>query len=473
MKSADWMSIDMAMWKKMVVCGAVALVGCSDDNSTTGTTGTTVGDMGVPCDNAPATLAVSANVTTDTTWCTGQTVTLTARTYVTNGATLTIQPGVTVKGLPGTALVVARGAHIEANGTAAQPIVMTSNSTAGTRLPGDWGGLVLFGSAPTNQGPDLVFEGLTDMADNRYGGTDDAWSCGHLSYVRVEFAGQEFATGKEFNGITVAGCGSGTTLSHIQVHRGADDGIEFFGGSAKADHIVLTGSDDDALDWDFGWHGTLQYLIAHQLGTIGDSGIEADNNAVGSVAVGPRSEPTIYNATFLGGGAGAAKSQKIQLRRATGGLLNNSIFQGFRGGLLVEPPTTTNEPNYSTTIWPDHLVFAGSYFADINIAATTSTATGDLPLVNGNPDTSVRQDFPLLANIEDAARQNTIAGTGVTYVTPGSDTAPNYVPATGTVAVTGVTVPAGFDAAGASFAGAVEPGATSPWYAGWTSFPAN
>ncbi len=74
--------------------------------------------------------------------------------YVANGATLTISAGTKIVGdttALGSALFVLRGARIVANGSESQPIVFTSQRSAGTRSPGDWGGLVLVGNARNNQ----------------------------------------------------------------------------------------------------------------------------------------------------------------------------------------------------------------------------------------------------------------------------------------------------------------------------------
>jgi hypothetical protein len=195
------------------------------------------------------------------------------------------------------ALIVSRGSQLEAVGTAALPIVFTSGNAVGDRITGDWAGVALLGNATLNNGTDTAgvftdnLEGV-DPTDARgiYGGNNDASSCGHLEYVRIEFGGDEFSTDNELNGLTLAGCGSGTTLSHIQVHRGKDDGIEFFGGTAGMDHVVISGASDDSLDWDQGWRGNVQFLVVHQFEGIGDAGFEADNYGSMELAT-PRSNP--------------------------------------------------------------------------------------------------------------------------------------------------------------------------------------
>lgn len=479
----------MNHWKKMLCVGVVAAssVGCGGTSVTgsTGTTGTTSdagSDANVdPCSVAPAAQTVGTNITTDTTWCANTTVTLSARIYVENDANLTIQPGVTVKGMNGSALVVTRHGHLSALGTVSSPIVMTSSLPAGSRSRGDWGGLVFFGRAPNNAGTDVTFEGLFDEERNKYGGTDAAWDCGQLAYVRVEFAGQVFAPNKEFNGITYASCGTATNASYVQIHNGADDGIEFFGGSANVDHAVITGADDDGLDYDNGWNGHIQYYIVQHTAAVGDNAIEADNNASGTTAT-PRSQPRLYNVSFFGN---TMKSRKITIRRASLGLIHNAIFQDFGGGLQVEPPLTTNESSLTFAAnWPSTLVFQNSYFATSPVGATVLTNSGDVPQLDPNcvpsvgvtcpKDTSIQGTFDQLTLVSAAARNNTLNAPAL--VTIGSDSTPNFCPAAGTVAVVGATAPtnwASFDSAGLAFAGACAPGTTpaNAWYAGWTSFP--
>ena len=92
------------------------------------------------------------------------------------------------------------------------------------------------------------------------------------------------------------GVGAGTEVDYVQVHNNLDDGIEFFGGTVNAKHVVLTGNADDALDWTDGWQGSIQYLVIDQAGDAGDNGIEADNRE-GDENATPRSQPKIANMT--------------------------------------------------------------------------------------------------------------------------------------------------------------------------------
>ncbi|MEO6038728.1 MAG: Ig-like domain-containing protein, partial [Saprospiraceae bacterium] len=53
-------------------------------------------------------------------------------------------------------------------------------------------------------------------------------------------------------------------MHHVQVNRGDDDGMEWFGGAINADHLVVTNETDDSYDIDHGYSGTIDYMIAIQ-----------------------------------------------------------------------------------------------------------------------------------------------------------------------------------------------------------------
>ncbi|MBA2356109.1 MAG: hypothetical protein H0V80_15775, partial [Acidobacteria bacterium] len=194
--------------------------------------------------------------------------------FVESGGVLNIQAGTSVAGELATlgTLIVSRGGRINATGTATQPVVFTSDQAVGNRNRGDWGGLIINGRAPLNVPGGVAFgEGDT----GEYGGTDPNDNSGILRYVRVEFAGIEFSPDNELNGIAFQGVGRGTSVDYVHVKMNRDDGVEFFGGTVDARHVVLTGIRDDNLDWTFGWTGRVQYLVAQQRGDDADHGIEA------------------------------------------------------------------------------------------------------------------------------------------------------------------------------------------------------
>ncbi|UOQ65881.1 hypothetical protein [Hymenobacter volaticus] len=180
------------------------------------------------CPAAPAPTVLSGNLTTQT--LSRNTIyLLQGFVYVPNGVTLTIEPGTIIKGdkVSKGSLIVQRGGRLIADGTPTQPIVFTSNQPAGSRAAGDWGGIILCGSAPQNLPGDPTIEG-GPVAN--FGGTNAADNSGILRYVRIEFPGVEFVANNEINGLTLGGVGSGTIIDYVQVSYSGDDSYEWFGG---------------------------------------------------------------------------------------------------------------------------------------------------------------------------------------------------------------------------------------------------
>jgi hypothetical protein len=303
---------------------------------------------------------VSTNVTSDTTWTADDLWYLETAIFVDNGATLTIEPGTTIMGDTegkGT-LIVAQDAMIMAEGTAMQPIIMTSPQELGSRAPQDWGGLILNGRATINVDGGIS-EGEGDTGE--FGGginPDDTDNSGNLAYVRVEFAGIEFSPDNELNGIAFQGTGDGGTYHHIQVHYNQDDGVEFFGGTSATKYVLLTGIGDDSMDWTMGWRGKAQFVVAVQEPSVrADQGFECDNLGSNNVAT-PIADPEIYNVTAIGGaGRGSRSDQGVLLREGTGGKLHNFIVWGFHEwGLNVDDEATFNQANGTSP----NLTFANS-----------------------------------------------------------------------------------------------------------------
>ena len=221
--------------------------------------------------------------------------------YIADGSELTIEPGTIIKGDKDTkaALIVERGGKLYAKGTAASPIVFTSEQAKGNRRPGDWGGVILCGKAENNQ-KEMQIEG---GPRTKHGGNDNADNSGILSYVRIEFAGYPFQTDKEINGLTFGSVGSGTQIDHIQVSYSNDDSYEWFGGDVNCKYLIAYHGWDDDFDTDNGFSGKVQFGLAVRDPRIADAsqsnGFESDNCADGS-AVSPYTTATFSNITFIG-----------------------------------------------------------------------------------------------------------------------------------------------------------------------------
>ena len=199
------------------------------------------------------------------------------------------------------------------------------------------------GRAHTNKGTGT----LSEIGGYPYGsGTstaNDTDNSGTMRYVRLECAGYAFTEETEANGLTLYGVGSGTTIDHIQVYRGADDGIEFFGGSVNVKYILITDCEDDSFDWTEGWNGKAQFLVADQRGTSGaaDDGdclIEADNNGDDNEAT-PFAHPILANLTLIGNNSQNG-TRGIRLREGTQAEIYNAIVTGKPRSLTVESQLT-------------------------------------------------------------------------------------------------------------------------------------
>lgn len=289
----------------------------------------------------------------------------------TDETVLTIEPGVTVYGGDGSFLLIQRGSKIMADGTAQEPIVLTSAKNAGSRGASDWGGLVINGRAPINNGG-TAGEADGEAGTGTYGGTMASDNSGVLRYVRIEFAGNKVDAENELNGIAFQGVGSGTTVEYIQTHMTSDDGIEFFGGTVNVKHVVITASDDDSMDWTGGWSGNAQFVVAEQLAASGpeaERGIEADNFELDHSAT-PFSSPTLSNVTFMGRSGNTA--QGMEFRRGTRIKLYNAIVTGFGGPCIRLSDEQTAAHVADGTSEANYLVL------DCGGGATGSTAAADL-----------------------------------------------------------------------------------------------
>lgn len=369
-------------------------------------------------------------------------------------ATITIEAGTQILAAKGTFanLLITRGSKIMANGTADAPIVFSSDDT-GYDGSGEWGGLIIHGYGlhneceyvgvgPTPPAADVACNVDAEGESGLAGGHDNTDDSGVLNYVVVTEGGFEFAVGNEINGISMVGVGSGTEIDYVQVNNNADDGVEFFGGAVSAKHLVLTGNQDESIDWDEGWSGSIQYALVIQ-NENSDHGIEADTE--GSTTF--LSAPTLMNLTFLAAGDGA--EQLARMKASTGGFIFNSVFDTVTGdpievcvrmeGTGVENNATSGALDF-TNIVHNCTEFAqldgvtSALLDDASISAVTST------LVDTSTYASAAAEATGLTAVDLTA-----------YAAEHPDNQAD---------------PAFFDAT--TYSGAVEPGAATLWWFGWT-----
>lgn len=378
---------------------------------------------------------ITGNITEDQTLTAADNWMLSGGVFVTSGATLTIEAGTTVHAAnDGTTpfLSIAQGAKINACGTADSPIVFTP--VADSPTPGSWGGIILNGYAPINTGTTAEGEGGTGI----YGGNDASDNSGTMCYVRVEYAGKILGTDNELNGFSFNGCGSGTTLHHLQAYKGSDDGFEFFGGTVSLKYAISSGNQDDSFDWTHGWSGNGQFWVVNQDAGGGDRGIEADNNGDDNTAA-PYSDPKIANVTLVGVNDGDDSNQGLKLREGTKGNFMNFVVTGFpKRGCQVEHDVTLGNMDGGS------LTFKNSIVDNVDPFKFT---------------TSAGEDATGIANFEDGGNGNATATDGslVGFLS-------GYVGTTATGAGDPTTWGTWFE--NAAYVGAVDAG--SDWTAGWT-----
>ena len=227
---------------------------------------------------------------------------LTGTLTVPDGVTLTIPAGTTIRAQKGfdKYIIVAQGGKIEARGTATQPIVFTADDESAA-ASGYWGGLIINGKAPISGGGTSAAEVDNDQM---YGGTDEADNSGTIQYVKLLYTGARSSADVEHNGLTLNGVGNGTTIDHIYILEGADDAIEFFGGSVNVDNLLAVNCDDDMFDFTQGYSGKLSncYGVWEEGFTSSEEdprGVEADGNLDGNHSEHtPQSDFTIENMTI-------------------------------------------------------------------------------------------------------------------------------------------------------------------------------
>jgi hypothetical protein len=264
--------------------------------------------------------------------------------FVKAPATLTIEAGTVIKGDQASkgSLIIEQGAKIMAQGTAQKPIVFTSAKPKGSRAAGDWGGIIILGKAPVNQGANAMIEGGVQRS---YGGSDVNDNSGVLKYVRIEYSGVAFQPDNEINGLTLGGVGAGTTIDYVQVSFNGDDAYEFFGGTVNAKHLIAYKTVDDMFDTDNGFSGKLQFLVGLSNPAVADAsgsnGFESDNDANGTDAT-PKTSAVFSNVSLFGPLANSTTTASSNFKRAMHVRRNssisvyNSVFAGWPEGLLLD-----------------------------------------------------------------------------------------------------------------------------------------
>lgn len=351
----------------------------------------------------PTGTTLTGNITANATLTSGSSYKLSGGLHVKAGNTLTIEPGVTVVAVDDDApdyILIEQGAKIDAQGTASNPIVMTSE----LKKSGAWGGIHICGRAHTNAGEGV----LSEIGNAPYGGSDDSDNSGTLRYIRLEYTGFALDEEHEANGISFYGVGNGTTVEYVQAYKGSDDGFEFFGGSVNVKHMVVTDCTDDSFDWTEGWNGRGQFLVAYQSGEEEcDCLMECDNNGNNFDAT-PVAHPILSNLTLVGDNS-ANNTRGIRLRAGTQAEIYNSIITGKAKCITLETEQT-EQALLSGTSKLQHIAMSSDldsensiYTAEMFAAATGNSTDYVNALANdyvGTISGGVTPDDPFFTRVD-------------------------------------------------------------------------
>lgn len=293
--------------------------------------------------------------------------------FVNPDQTLTIKPGTVIRAKTGqgenaSALIVARGAKIIAEGTKAEPIIFTVEGddlegSVPIETRGLWGGVIILGNAQLNsEFNESKIEGIP-ISETRgiYGGSVNNDNSGILKYVSIRHGGTNIGEGNEINGLTLGGVGSGTTIEYVEVISNKDDGFEFFGGTVNCKYLASAFCGDDAFDFDEGYRGKGQFWLAIQAPSLGDHLAEHDGGT-DPVYGEPFCIPEIYNATYIGNGQ-LNSTNLMTFADNAGGKYYNSIFINQINGIKVEYLSGFNDSYHQFE--NNNLIFENNIFYDI------------------------------------------------------------------------------------------------------------
>ncbi|MES0874361.1 hypothetical protein [Sinimarinibacterium thermocellulolyticum] len=368
-----------------------------------------------------------------------------------NRVTLTIPAGTHVRGLDDGALIVTRAGRIDARGTATNPITFSSARDENFDGVGEWGGVVIqgwargFGLGGTGDctgGTRSYCNVRGEGGVGRWGGNDDADDSGVFTYVRIAEGGLIESADSEVNGLTLQGVGHGTEIHHIQIHNNQDDGVEWFGGTVNVTHLLLTGNDDDAIDYDEGWRGNVQYALVIQQPSIQAAGndprgIEAGSDDDKYV---PQTSGALANLTIIGIAGNQTNEAGLRLRGASKTRLYNSAVTGFTAQCARIQDADIDGSGPGTTTAETFAAFTNVLGSD----CATVYATGS----NRHPPQE--GDITFLTNIDFDAN--------FAITNPEAQVMP--------MAMAPVDNGSGFAFEQTDYIGAVKPGQT-PWWQGW------
>lgn len=337
--------------KKIMTMAAISIgllaTSCSDDNSI---------EPIDPSDDSgqipSGDIELKGSVQEDRTLDASKTYSLTGVLSIEAGATLTIPAGTQIVADSDTDesdatnvyIVVQKGAQIDIQGTSSSPVVMRSAS----REAGTWGGLIIAGNAPTAAGTNAIAE----VGGIIYGGADESDDSGSINYLVLSDAGAAINAESQFNGLSLYAVGSETSIQNVALVNGADDGVEFFGGTVSVSNLYLENNEDDSVDWTEGWSGSLDNVyVKHTIENF-STAIEADKE---------NGNPIITNFTAVSTTGGVA----LQFKSVSGATITGLSLSGYETAIDI---TDDNRTDLSGIIIDGNVVdVTASYNAEATV----------------------------------------------------------------------------------------------------------
>ena len=307
---------------------------------------------------------------------------------VTDGVSLTIPAGTRIIADAGGSevyIAVLKGAQIFINGNPSSPVVMSSANG----IAGEWGGLTICGKATTTAGADSIAE----VGGFIYGGSSDTDSSGNISYLQIVGTGAQINSESQYNGVSFYAVGSGTVVNNVAVINGADDGVEFFGGTVSVSNLYLENNDDDSIDWTEGWNGTITNAYISNTSAGFSTVFEGDKE---------NGNPKFNNITAVSTVGGTA----LQFKKQSGGTITGLSLSGYDVALDMKDGGATSNVIFESGVEaialtdPTEATTIDQHFYTINGAnATPLVSKSDFPWVNSS------------LSFESSVLQGTISGT--------------------------------------------------------------
>lgn len=369
-----------------------------------------------------ATEILTGNISTDTKLVKRNTYMLLGDVFVTDNATLTIEPGTVIIGDFKTkgSLIITKGASLIADGLVTDPIVFTSN--ASVKKAGDWGGIIILGDAPINRFGNgaSINHNFRSVAYEHisYGGDNVEGNSGILRFVRIEFAGKKIMGGDNFNALLLAGVGSQTVFENVMVSYSAGNSIDVYGGQVNLNKMVSYKSNRIDYNFNYGTQCNIYNSLAVRSSYISSS----DGSRVMHVAsyVKDKNEidfskkqtlVTATNLTLINASSdlkseismGLVK-EAIYVAESASLDMSKTVVSGFNPAILFENKIKINNENL------DKIRFREMYFNNCNgnIFTEYNTNNEDLESWYGNSSFfnvySIGQDSETFIDLQSARR---------------------------------------------------------------------